>query len=330
MPPQHLALPSAVIQILPGERPQTAAGAVANLKLRVEPYHLPALSQPPVELVVLVTAHGGVVAAHLVQRVAPEHAEIDRVDSARGAAMPVTRAARPQRRRHRRRHRPFEETAPDGHLPSADLRRPRSFERLHRPRHVVRRQDRVSVDPYDHRARRRPQRDAQARRRNPGGVAQQFDFRVAPPQDARHGLGIRSVGDHRFDSACIVLPAHRVERGDDGRFGVPRRHNDRNIRESGRARSRPVRSPEIPYRERRAIAGPGHLLRRRSFHSIRPLDRAAFRLRAFRNVKDVRGSDCEIMFRLMRLSGTGGGPGAGTQPSGVRTAFQAVVPVRVA
>ena len=305
MPPQHLALPSAVIQILPGERPQTAAGAVANLELRVEPYHLPALSQPPVELVVLVTAHGGVVAAHLVQRVAPEHAEIDRVDRSLGAAMPVTRAARPQRRRHRRRHRPFEEIAPDGRLPSADHRCPRSFERLHRPRHVTRRQNRVSVDPHDHLARRRPQRDAQARRRDPGGVAQQFDFRIAPPQDIRHGLGIRPVGDHRFDSARIVLPAHRVERGDDGRPGVPRWHDDRNVREAGRARRRPVRPPDIPDRGRRAVAGPERLLRRRSVHSFRPLARAAFRPRAFRNVKDIRSSDCETMFRLMRLPGNG-------------------------
>ena len=80
MSSRHDPLPSAVIEILPNEIPQGAAGPVVDHEPGIEPHRFPARPQPPVEFVVLISNEGRVDAAHRLQRIAPERAQEDGVD----------------------------------------------------------------------------------------------------------------------------------------------------------------------------------------------------------------------------------------------------------
>ena len=235
MSSRHDPLPSAVVEILPSEAAQGAAGPVGDHEPGIEPHRFPARPQPPVEFVVLGPPKGRVDAAHRLQRIAPERAQEDGVDGPLRAAQSVAGAASPQGSGHRHRHRAPEERGADRPLLAADIGRPRPLQRAHRAAHVSGWEHRMGVAPQDDLSGRRPVRRVDSGRDDLFRIGNQCHRRVPPPNQIGSGWGVGSVGDDDLYRTLVVLGRYRVDRRPDGRLGIPNRDENRHRRPGSRS-----------------------------------------------------------------------------------------------
>ena len=190
--------------------PNEPARPIAHPELGVVPHGSPRLSQPDVELVVLVADEALIEPPDRVAGRSVEHAEVHGVDRAFGAADPVAGTARAQARRRRGGDRFLEPRRRLRGLAAADVDGAGADHRLDRAPDVAGRERRMAVDSNDDLARGGGDRGVQARR--------------------RHG---RRVGDHR----APVRPGRRAQR-----------RSPRCRRRRARPRGRPPTAVDTPAR----------------------------------------------------------------------------------
>ena len=291
--------PAAVVLVLLGQRTDGRPGAVRHLELRGEPDEPAVLADPVVQLPVLGADELLVVAAELLQHLAPEHPEVHGVRRAGQAAGVEGRVADADLGGHRGGDRVLPLGLALGVHDAADVGGVHLTEQPDRRGDVAGRQQAVAVDADHYRVLRAPDRGVQPRGGAAGGVLHRAHPRVLRHQfggDLRGAVGGGAEGDHHFHRPGVFL----VQDAPDGRaqvsFLVEHRHDHGNSRQLlsslGVHRGQPYRCRRVAVLSRfRRSRSPGGRHRRRDHdHRTVPLPRARIRAGAVQVRRRFRAS----------------------------------------